>query len=201
MTVSPDLDRRFRDAASTLGLVDLGYDVVSTPIGELLVGSTDRGLADDLVRDRSRTKVSIASPASPDLASSARREASTPRAASSTSTSPAAVGPSTSRSTCARCPRSRSLCSSSLPACPYGETTTYGALARRVGHPRAARAVGTVMHRNRIPIVLPCHRVVGSTGDLTGYAGGLDRKRTLLELESACVEHAGRHRLLCGPTT
>jgi methylated-DNA-[protein]-cysteine S-methyltransferase len=72
-----------------------------------------------------------------------------------------------------------------LARVPYGETTTYGALANRVGHPRAARAVGTVMHRNRIPIVLPCHRVVGSTGDLTGYAGGLDRKRMLLELESA----------------
>ena len=68
---------------------------------------------------------------------------------------------------------------------PYGETTTYGALAKRVGHPRAARAVGTVMNRNRIPIVLPCHRVVGSTGDLTGYAGGLDRKVKLLELEGA----------------
>jgi methylated-DNA-[protein]-cysteine S-methyltransferase len=68
---------------------------------------------------------------------------------------------------------------------PYGETTTYGALARRVGRPKAARAVGTVMNRNRIPIVLPCHRVVGSNGDLTGYAGGLDRKQTLLELEGA----------------
>jgi methylated-DNA-[protein]-cysteine S-methyltransferase len=68
---------------------------------------------------------------------------------------------------------------------PYGETTTYGELAQRVGHPRAARAVGTVMHHNRIPIVLPCHRVVGATGNLTGYAGGLDRKQTLLELEGA----------------
>jgi O-6-methylguanine DNA methyltransferase len=72
-----------------------------------------------------------------------------------------------------------------LARVPYGETTTYGELARRVGHPRAARAVGTVMNRNRIPIVLPCHRVVGSTGDLTGYAGGLDVKQTLLELEGA----------------
>ncbi|HET8967908.1 MAG TPA: methylated-DNA--[protein]-cysteine S-methyltransferase, partial [Gaiellaceae bacterium] len=72
-----------------------------------------------------------------------------------------------------------------LARVPYGETTTYGALARRVGHPRAARAVGTVMNRNRIPIVLPCHRVVGATGSLTGYAGGLDRKETLLELEGA----------------
>ena len=68
---------------------------------------------------------------------------------------------------------------------PYGETTTYGKLALRVGHPRAARAVGTVMNRNRILIVLPCHRVVGATGSLTGYAGGLDVKERLLELEGA----------------
>ena len=54
--------------------------------------------------------------------------------------------------------------------------------------PRAARAVGTVMNRNPVPIVLPCHRVVGSTGSLVGYAGGLDRKRTLLELEGALLK-------------
>lgn len=72
-----------------------------------------------------------------------------------------------------------------LARVPYGETTTYGALASRVGHPRAARAVGTVMNRNRIPIVLPCHRVVGASGDLVGYAGGLERKTRLLELEGA----------------
>jgi O-6-methylguanine DNA methyltransferase len=72
-----------------------------------------------------------------------------------------------------------------LARVPYGETTTYGELASRVGRPRAARAVGTVMNRNRIPIVLPCHRVVGSTGALVGYAGGLERKVALLELEGA----------------
>jgi methylated-DNA-[protein]-cysteine S-methyltransferase len=66
---------------------------------------------------------------------------------------------------------------------PYGATTTYGTLAARVGQPRAARAVGTVMNRNPLPIVLPCHRVVGANGALTGYAGGLDRKRALLALE------------------
>ncbi len=69
----------------------------------------------------------------------------------------------------------------------FGETATYGELAARVGRPRAARAVGTVMNRNRIPIVLPCHRVVGATGSLVGYAGGLDRKIALLELEGAFV--------------
>ena len=66
---------------------------------------------------------------------------------------------------------------------PYGETVTYGELARRLGNPRAARAVGMACNRNPIAIVVPCHRVVGSTGSLTGYAGGLDTKAFLLKLE------------------
>jgi methylated-DNA-[protein]-cysteine S-methyltransferase len=70
---------------------------------------------------------------------------------------------------------------------PYGEVTTYGELALRAEHPRAARAVGTVMNRNPIPIVLPCHRVVGSSGGLVGYGGGLDRKEALLRLEGAIL--------------
>jgi methylated-DNA-[protein]-cysteine S-methyltransferase len=69
----------------------------------------------------------------------------------------------------------------------YGRTTTYGALAALTGKPRAARAVGTVMNRNPIPIVLPCHRVIGASGSLTGYGGGLDRKELLLRLEGAIL--------------
>ena len=69
----------------------------------------------------------------------------------------------------------------------YGHTTTYGALAAQTGNPRAARAIGTVMNRNPVPIVLPCHRVVGSNGSLTGYGGGLDRKEWLLRLEGAIL--------------
>jgi methylated-DNA-[protein]-cysteine S-methyltransferase len=69
----------------------------------------------------------------------------------------------------------------------YGHTTTYGALAALAGNPRAARAVGTVMNRNPVPIVLPCHRVVGASGSLTGYGGGLDRKEWLLRLEGAIL--------------
>jgi methylated-DNA-[protein]-cysteine S-methyltransferase len=65
--------------------------------------------------------------------------------------------------------------------------TTYGALARAAGRPRAARAVGTVMNRNPIPIVLPCHRVIGASGALVGYGGGLERKRKLLSLEGALL--------------
>jgi methylated-DNA-[protein]-cysteine S-methyltransferase len=68
---------------------------------------------------------------------------------------------------------------------PYGSLTTYGGLAGQAGRPRAARAVGMIMNRNPIPIVLPCHRVVGSTGGLVGYAGGLERKEVLLRLEGA----------------
>ena len=69
----------------------------------------------------------------------------------------------------------------------YGHTTTYGTLAAQVGAPRAARAVGTVMNRKPLPIVLPCHRVVGANGSLTGYGGGLDRKEWLLRLEGALL--------------
>jgi methylated-DNA-[protein]-cysteine S-methyltransferase len=68
---------------------------------------------------------------------------------------------------------------------PYGQTMSYGQLAVRLGRPTAARAVGLANGRNPISIIVPCHRVVGSTGDLTGYGGGLDRKRHLLALEAA----------------
>ena len=74
-----------------------------------------------------------------------------------------------------------------LARVPFGETTTYGALAQRVGAPRAARAVGTVMNRNPLPIVLPCHRVVGSDGSLTGYGGGLHVKERLLRHEGVVI--------------
>ena len=66
---------------------------------------------------------------------------------------------------------------------PYGETISYGELARRVGQPTAARAVGLANGKNPISIVVPCHRVIGSSGKLIGYGGGLRRKQTLLELE------------------
>lgn len=72
-----------------------------------------------------------------------------------------------------------------LSEIPYGETTTYGALARRIGDGISARAIGGFVGHNPLSIFIPCHRVVGSTGKLTGYAGGLDRKKYLLELEKA----------------
>ncbi len=70
-----------------------------------------------------------------------------------------------------------------LAEIPYGHTTSYGRIAARLGRPSASRAVGLANGRNPLPIVLPCHRVVGASGALTGYGGGLDRKRWLLDLE------------------
>jgi len=75
-----------------------------------------------------------------------------------------------------------------LRAIPYGTTTSYGELARRLGDPHATRAVGAANGRNPIPIIVPCHRVVGSRGELTGFGGGIDRKRWLLEHEGALLK-------------
>ena len=67
---------------------------------------------------------------------------------------------------------------------PYGETTSYGAIARAVGRLDRVRAVGGAIGRTPVPIIVPCHRVIGADGDLTGYGGGLHRKQALLELET-----------------
>ncbi len=66
---------------------------------------------------------------------------------------------------------------------PYGHTTSYKEIAEKIGNPLAMRAVGQANNRNPLPILIPCHRVIGSKGELTGYAGGLDIKRILLKLE------------------
>jgi methylated-DNA-[protein]-cysteine S-methyltransferase len=182
MTVSSNVDHRFREAAVALGLVDVGFDVVDTPIGQLLVAVSDRGLASisyDLNADEQLDRLArIAGPCvlrSPRSVDVARRELDEyfegRRHAFDLGLDLRAL------------PDFTVSVLRELARVPYGETTTYGELAARVGHPRAARAVGTVMNRNRIPIVLPCHRVVGANGSLVGYAGGLERKTALLQLE------------------
>jgi methylated-DNA-[protein]-cysteine S-methyltransferase len=70
-----------------------------------------------------------------------------------------------------------------LTRIPYGETISYGELALRVGNPKAARAVGMANNKNPIPVIVPCHRVIGKDGKLTGFGGGLDVKQVLLDLE------------------
>ena len=85
---------------------------------------------------------------------------------------------------------------------PYGKTTHYGAVAQRIGKPSAVRAVGAANGRNPISIIIPCHRVIGADNDLTGYAGGLQRKEALLRLEARValvkMEAEGEFRLTPG---
>lgn len=83
------------------------------------------------------------------------------------------------------------LCWEALQRIPYGETRSYGQMAREIGRPAAVRAVGHANHDNPIGVIIPCHRVIGANGSLTGYAGGLDMKRALLELEGVVPQRLG----------
>jgi methylated-DNA-[protein]-cysteine S-methyltransferase len=83
-----------------------------------------------------------------------------------------------------------------LLAIPYGTTTTYGDVARAVGRPDRVRAVGAAIGRTPVPIVVPCHRVIGADGALTGYGGGLHRKRALIDLEAGSAIAGAGHRQL-----
>jgi methylated-DNA-[protein]-cysteine S-methyltransferase len=186
MKVTTELDRRFRDAAAAAGDLDVGYDMVSTPIGALFVAATPAGLCrisydpetERVVENLART-VGVRVLRAPRSVDETRRQLDEYFEHRRTDFD-LAIDLRVSDGF----PR-RVL--DALARVPYGEVTTYGELARRVEHPRAARAVGTIMNRNPIPIVLPCHRVVGASGSLTGYGGGLDRKEALLRLEGAIL--------------
>jgi methylated-DNA-[protein]-cysteine S-methyltransferase len=181
MTVDDQLDARFRAAALAERLVDVRYDLVDSPVGELAIAATDRGLcrisygADGFEEELARVfGLRVLRAPLDDVRrelheyfEGARREFDLPIDLRVAPFHEDVLG--------------------ALARVPYGVTTTYGALAREAGYPSAARAVGTVMNRNPIPIVLPCHRVIGANGSLTGYAGGLARKRRLLRLEGATI--------------
>jgi len=187
MTVSPALDERFRAAAAAAKLLDVAFDVITdTPVGPLLVGVTDHGVCRiSYDPDSEHHLESLAKQFGPRVLRSpkpideVRRELDEYFAGR--------------RRHFDLEPDLRGLSAfnqkvlTELAHVDYGHTTTYGALAALTGNPRAARAVGTIMNRNPIPIVLPCHRVVGASGSLTGYAGGLDRKEHLLRLEGALI--------------
>ena len=181
MTLPPELDTRFREAAVATGLIDVRYDVLASPVGELLVAATGRGLCrisytiDGQEESLARTFGSrvLRSPLD-----DVRREldeyfAGTRRSFDLTLD--------------LRLGEFQESVLRELARVPYGRTDSYGRLAARVGRPRAARAVGMVMNRNPIPIVLPCHRIVGANGALTGYAGGLHVKQALLTLEGVTL--------------
>ena len=184
--VSADLDRRFRDAAAAEHLLDVAYDLVDSPVGTLLVATTDRGLcriAYDAEPERELDRLSHAFGVrimrSPRPIEPARRQLdeyfSGDRQRFDLAVDLAAVADFNRRVL------------RELARVPYGEVVTYGELAARAARPRAARAGGMVMNRNPLPIVLPCHRVIGSNGKLVGYAGGLERKESLLRLEGALL--------------
>ena len=184
MTVSPDLDRRFRDAAGDA--LDVAFDVTDTPVGALLVAATDRGVCridfdpepervvEELARRHGVRVLRV-----PRRLDSIKRELDEYFAGARTDFD---VRPDVTT-----LPEFQRGVLAELARVPYGQTATYGGLAAQIGRPRAARAVGGALNRNPIPIVIPCHRVVGATGSLVGYAGGLDRKRRLLALEGATL--------------
>ena len=187
MTLPTGLDERFRAAAAGDGLLDVGYDVVESPLGPLLVAATERGVCritydpePEREEERLARTFGVRVLRAPRRVDPARAELD---------------DYFERRRTRFELPVDLRLAGDfardvlgELARVPYGEVTTYGTLASRAGNPRAARAVGTVMNRNPVPIVLPCHRVVGAGGNLVGYGGGLERKRLLLRLEGALLD-------------
>lgn len=186
MTVSPQLDARFRSAAVAEGLLDVAFDVLETDIGTLLVGVSDHGLCRihfDPVPERDVEE--LARIHGPRVL---RASKPVDRARIELDQYLAGKRRMFDLDLDVRfVPEYHKRVLEELAHVGYGETTTYGALAAKTGNPRAARAIGTVMNRNPIPIVLPCHRVVGANGSLTGYGGGLERKEHLLRLEGAIL--------------
>ena len=186
MTISPELDERFRAAAVASQLLDVAYDVVDSPIGPLLVAISDAGVCriefdaeperDEEVLARAFGARVLRAPRAVDRARRELDEYFEGRRRDFDLELDLRPVADFHRTVLER-----------LAEVPYGQVTTYGTLAARAGRPRAARAVGTVMNRNPIPIVLPCHRVIGASGKLVGYGGGLDRKVALLELEGATL--------------
>jgi methylated-DNA-[protein]-cysteine S-methyltransferase len=182
MNVTPALDNRFRDSAAATGQLDVAFDLLDTPIGTLLVAMSDRGLCrvsfdpdpdaevDTLAGNhglrvlRAPKRLDEPKRQLTEYFDGTREDFDLPADLTGV-------------------PPFQAHVLHELARVPFGRVTTYGDLARSMGRPRAARAVGGALNRNPIPIVLPCHRVIGSTGSLVGYGGGLDRKRALLRLE------------------
>ena len=182
MTVPASLDERFRDRAAADGLLDVAYDLTDSPVGPLLLATTERGVCRISFEPEPERELDALARwfgarvlRSPKPVDALRRELDAyfeGRRHEFDLAVDLTPLPAFQRNVLEELARVR-----------YGETATYGGLAARVGNPRAARAVGGALNRNPIPIVLPCHRVVGASGSLVGYAGGLERKRALLGLE------------------
>ena len=182
MTVPTDLDQRFREAAARSGLLDAGYDIVDSPVGPLLVAASERGLIrisfdpdPEHELERIARLAGVRVLRAPARVARAHQELDEyfegRRHAFDLTVDLRGLTPFSERVL------------HELARVPFGETATYAQLAERSGNHKAARAVGTIMNRNPVPIVLPCHRIIGANGSLVGYGGGLDRKVALLTLE------------------
>ena len=176
-------DVGFRRAAEAAALIDVAVGTMDSPVGELYVAVTPRGVACVAYeeQDRDRLERRFATVLSPRILASARMTDSVRRE----------LGEYFDGSRYdfdlpldlrLMSPFVRKVLGATAQV-PYGEVSTYGAVARQISRPSAARAVGAALGSNPIPIVVPCHRIVGSSGRLTGYAGGLHRKEFLLRLE------------------
>ena len=175
------------DLAAAAGLLDVAIGTVDSPIGELRVAVTPRGLAcvvfddEDLdgVLERIARRISPRILESRSATDDVRRELDQYFDRERTD-----FDVPVDRRLIHGIARDVLIQTSRIA---FGRTSTYGEIAKKIGHPTAARAVGRALGSNPIPIVIPCHRVIGASGKLTGYAGGLDRKIALLELEGAIL--------------
>ena len=187
MTTVPDrLDRSFREAAASAQLLDVAYDFTDSPIGTLLVAASERGvcrISFDPEPERELDALASAFGArvlrTPAPVATLRRELDEYFEGTRHAFDlPVDLTPLADF---------QRAVLDELVRVPYGHVDTYGGLAQRIGKPRAARAVGGALNRNPVPIVVPCHRIVGASGSLVGYAGGLERKQVLLGLEGAVL--------------
>ena len=180
-----DLRARLAERADELTLLDVAYRTIDSPVGPLLLAATETGLVRvafesegfDTVLDSLATRVSprvLQAPRRLDTAAAELDEyfAGTRRAFDLPLDLALSSG-------------FRQVVQRYLPHIGYGHTQTYTEVAETVGSPRAVRAVGTACATNPLPVVVPCHRVLRTDGSMGGYLGGLDAKRTLLELEGA----------------
>ena len=187
-----DIDRRAEAAAAAVaeaaaerGLLDVAIGTTDSPVGELLLAVTPRGLAYVAFEDEERDALlaRLARRLSPRLldhpgaTDEVRRELDEYFEGSRTR-----FDLKLDRRLMTGIARDVLAATARVP---FGRTTTYGRIAERIGRPRASRAVGNALGSNPIPIVVPCHRVLRTGGNVGGYAGGPERKRRLLRLEGA----------------
>jgi methylated-DNA-[protein]-cysteine S-methyltransferase len=186
MTVPSRIDTAFRERAAAEALLDVAYDLTDSPIGPLLVAATERGVCEiafdpdpEQEIDRLARLHGVRVLRSPRPVEEARRELDEYfEGRRQEFDLPVDL---------TGLPAFQQTVLAELQRVPYGQVGTYGGLAARIGKPKAARAVGGALNRNPVPIVVPCHRIVGSSGSLVGYAGGLERKELLLSLEGGTL--------------